>query len=69
MDALLCWIRQSDADGNRGLLHATCALTAHVVKVRGAKVVVVRHFPHEVRDVEPVVRLLEEQSPTDAQNW
>ena len=45
-----------------GPRHAAAAFAAHLIKVRKAKVVV-RHFPHEVADVEPVLSLLELQVP------
>ncbi|GIY26319.1 tubulin-specific chaperone D [Caerostris darwini] len=39
-----------------------------ITKVRGYKVVL-RHLPHEVSDVEPVLSLLNEQDPHDAATW
>ncbi|ELU05840.1 hypothetical protein CAPTEDRAFT_167258 [Capitella teleta] len=39
-----------------------------ITKTRGYKVVV-RLLPHEVADLEPVLAMLAEQSPSDHQNW
>lgn len=39
-----------------------------VVKVRGYKVVV-RHLPHEVSDLEPVLAMLERQNPESTDTW
>ena len=47
-----------NADDNQDLTHAASAFAAHLVKVRGYKVVV-RHLPHEVKYVDSVLHLLE----------
>ncbi|KAG5900138.1 hypothetical protein JTB14_012811 [Gonioctena quinquepunctata] len=39
-----------------------------VVNVRGYKIIV-RHLPHEVADLEPVLQLLESQNPEDPNTW
>lgn len=39
-----------------------------IVKVRGYKVVV-RHLPHEVSDLEPVLTMLERQNPKSTDTW
>jgi hypothetical protein len=45
---------------NQELTHAASTFAAHLVKVRGYKVVV-RHLPHEVKNFEVVLQLLEKQ--------
>ena len=55
-------------EGDSCLLHATAALAAHLFKVRGPKVVV-KYLPHEVSDLERVVKVLGEQDPQDAATW
>jgi len=49
---------KSPSDG-KVLLNAASQLMAHIIKVRGHKVVV-RHLPHEVEDLETVVELLQD---------
>ncbi|KAJ8318891.1 hypothetical protein KUTeg_003982 [Tegillarca granosa] len=39
-----------------------------VTKLRGYKIIV-RQFPHEVSDVEPVIALLKAQNPEDFETW
>lgn len=39
-----------------------------ITKVRGFKNVI-RHFPHEVSDVEPVMRMISLENPLDKTNW
>ncbi|KAG8231470.1 hypothetical protein J437_LFUL000187 [Ladona fulva] len=39
-----------------------------ITKVRGHKVVV-RHLPHEVNDLEKILKMLEAQNPTDINTW
>ena len=78
MSDLLSLVRLADACGDVNeedlssrvrTSHAAASFVAHLVKVRKAKVVAGRHFPHEVSDVEPVVRLVEAQDPTSAEHW
>ncbi len=66
-------IRGGDGDGSDAVSaertrNAAAAFAAHLAKVRKAKVVT-RHFPHEVKDVEPVVTLLENQDSKSLDNW
>lgn len=49
-------------------IHASCAFAAHLVKVRGYKVVL-RHLPHETHHFQPVIQLLKQQDPSAADNW
>jgi len=63
--ALLRLMRTAEEAGTE---HAAAAFAAHLAKVRKAKVVA-RHFPHEVADVEPVLRMLERQDPHDGNQW
>ncbi|XP_076359070.1 tubulin-specific chaperone D-like [Tachypleus tridentatus] len=51
-----------------GLRHKAFQFLYIVTKVRNYKVVV-RHLPHEVADVEPVLSLLAEQDPFDHETW
>lgn len=50
------------------LVHTTLKYVAHLVKVRGAKVLV-RRFPHETDDVLIVLEYLERQKPDDCDHW
>ncbi|CAG2203358.1 TBCD [Mytilus edulis] len=50
------------------LIHLTFKCLYFITKMRGAKVIV-RLFPHEVADVEPVIALLTAQDPKDYENW
>lgn len=50
------------------LIHLTFKCLYLITKMRGAKVIV-RLFPHEVADVEPVIALLTAQDPKDYENW
>uniref|UniRef100_A0A6P7FPZ1 Tubulin-specific chaperone D n=1 Tax=Diabrotica virgifera virgifera TaxID=50390 RepID=A0A6P7FPZ1_DIAVI len=50
------------------LKHLTFKFLFVVVNVRGYKVII-RHLPHEVTDFEPVLQLLEAQTPDDANTW
>ncbi len=58
----------NNKDTNKPLVHATSSFAAHLIKVRGYKVVV-RQLPHEVKHVEPVLQLLEEQDPKSPDDW
>ncbi|XP_021918529.1 tubulin-specific chaperone D [Zootermopsis nevadensis] len=66
LDKLICIVRCRDASIE--LKHATFKYLYVIMKVRGYKVVV-RHLPHEVSDIEPVLQLLEIQNPSDNATW
>ncbi|XP_056642378.1 tubulin-specific chaperone D [Diorhabda sublineata] len=55
-------------DNSVELKHLAFKFMFVVVNVRGFKVVI-RHLPHEVTDFEPVLQLLEAQTPDDADTW
>nr|XP_023027464.1 tubulin-specific chaperone D [Leptinotarsa decemlineata] len=57
-----------NSDNSIVLKHLAFKFMFVVVNVRGYKVVV-RHLPHEVADLEPVLQLLERQDPTDPDTW
>ena len=53
---------------NPKLAHASSSFASHLIKVRGFKVVV-RHLPHEVRFMEAVLQLLEQQKDAKQEEW
>ncbi|KAF8795134.1 Tubulin-specific chaperone D like protein [Argiope bruennichi] len=55
-------------DNEKSLQYLAFKFLYIITKVRGYKVVL-RHLPHEVSDVEPVLSLLNEQDPHDAATW
>ncbi|XP_022244717.1 tubulin-specific chaperone D-like [Limulus polyphemus] len=57
-----------DPNFHDGLRHKAFQFLYIITKVRNYKVVV-RHLPHEVADVEPVLSLLAEQNPFDHETW
>ncbi|XP_069674548.1 tubulin-specific chaperone D [Periplaneta americana] len=66
LDKLISIVR--DGESPIELKHATFKYLYVLMKVRGYKIVV-RHLPHEVSDIEPVLQLLESQDPSDIDNW
>ncbi|GFR29007.1 tubulin-specific chaperone D [Trichonephila clavata] len=57
-----------NAESDKNLQYLAFKFLYIITKVRGYKVVL-RHLPHEVSDVEPVLSLLNEQDPRDATTW
>ncbi|KAK3089885.1 hypothetical protein FSP39_007355 [Pinctada imbricata] len=66
MDQIITLVRQSSEEPL--LMQEAFKYLYLITKMRGSKIVV-RHFPHEVADVEPVLALLAKQDPTDHTMW
>ncbi|KAL5018127.1 hypothetical protein ScPMuIL_003849 [Solemya velum] len=66
MNQLMILIRDNASPPQ--LINQACKYLYIVTKTRGYKVIV-RQFPHEVADVEPVLALLAKQDPFDFEAW
>ncbi|XP_068082742.1 tubulin-specific chaperone D [Anabrus simplex] len=66
LDSLVAVVRCPESPME--LKHETFKYLHVIMKVRGYKVVV-RHLPHEVADLEPVLSMLESQDPSDKTTW
>nr|XP_033817099.1 tubulin-specific chaperone D isoform X1 [Geotrypetes seraphini] len=74
LDPHLEWILHSlldmlqDKNSPPALVHLTFKFLYIITKVRGYKILL-RLFPHEVTDVQPVLDLLALQNPKDCETW
>ncbi|OWF45618.1 tubulin-specific chaperone D-like [Mizuhopecten yessoensis] len=57
-----------DVKSPPALIHLAFKYLYLITKMRGYKIIV-RQFPHEVADVEPVLALISQQDPEDHQTW
>ncbi|XP_060071725.1 tubulin-specific chaperone D-like [Ylistrum balloti] len=57
-----------DVKSPPALIHLAFKYLYLITKMRGYKVIV-RQFPHEVADVEPVLAMIDQQDPNNHQTW
>ena len=65
---ILITMIRNPRSGSDACRHAAAAFAEHLIKIRKPKVVV-RSFPHEVQDLEPVLSLMESQKCGSIENW